>query len=578
MRANNRRLVFALSIVAASAALARPAAAQLAAGRPAFDQRSGLELVQFRDFFRNPFWDGDGRSYPRNSYDPYNPFSQPRQQQTYEALKPPPPAPRKADAPAPTETVLVIGDTFAEWLGYGLEQALADTPEIAVARRIKPYSGLVRYEARPDSPDWSAAVKDVLAPEKPAAIVVMLGVNDRLPLRDRVPAHAGAATPAHGQSATQGQGAAPGQAAPAPSSSALADTAPGDSEQAAAAGNDAHRAPPGGPYEFHTDKWAELYAQRIDEMIAALKTKGVPVLWVGMPAIRGTKSTTDMNYLNELYRARADKAGITYVDIWDGFVDDQGRYAVQGPDFEGQTRRLRTYDGVNFTKAGAEKLAHYVERELRRILTSHVVPVALPGPEEQTPAKGAPAGARPVVGPVVPLGAIGAGDGGELLGASAHPGQREADPLATRVLGRGEALAAPAGRADDFSWPRGDAKADTKADTKTNATPDAAAPAAVPAPAAPASSAPGKGAANKNETNKNETNKSESNKNDLGKADGNKNDTNKSDANKNDASRGEAKKPPAPAPLARPRSTRLELDGPPPRPPAPVGPGGSNVR
>jgi hypothetical protein len=32
-----------------------------------------------------------------------------------------------------------------------------------------------------------------------------------------------------------------------------------------------------------------------------------------------------------------------------------------GPDFEGQTRRLRTYDGVNFTKAGAEKLL-FVER------------------------------------------------------------------------------------------------------------------------------------------------------------------------------------------------------------------------
>ena len=29
-----------------------------------------------------------------------------------------------------------------------------------------------------------------------------------------------------------------------------------------------------------------------------------------------------MSYLDELYRARADKAGITYVDIWDGFVDE----------------------------------------------------------------------------------------------------------------------------------------------------------------------------------------------------------------------------------------------------------------
>ena len=69
-------------------------------------------------------------------------------------------------------------------------------------------------------------------------------------------------------------------------------------------------------------------------MIAALKTKGVPIVWVGLPAIRGTKSTSDMSYLDELYRARAEKVGITYVDIWDGFADEQGRYTQQGPDFE----------------------------------------------------------------------------------------------------------------------------------------------------------------------------------------------------------------------------------------------------
>lgn len=114
-------------------------------------------------------------------------------------------------------------------------------------------------------------------------------------------------------------------------------------------------------------------------MIAALKSKGVPVLWVGTPATRGTKSTSDMSYLDELYRARADKAGIIYVDIWGGFIDDQGRYAQQGPDFEGQTRRLRAYDGVYFTKYGAEKLAHYVEHDLRRVLANHVVCLAALG-------------------------------------------------------------------------------------------------------------------------------------------------------------------------------------------------------
>jgi hypothetical protein len=202
-------------------------------------------------------------------------------------------------------------------------------------------------------------------------------------------------------------------------------------------------------YEFRTDKWAELYSKRIDDMIAALKTRGVPIIWVGLPAIRGTKSSADMSYLDELYRARADKAGIVYIDVWDAFVDDQGRYIQDGPDFEGQTRRLRTYDGVYFTKAGAEKLGHYVELDLRRVLSSHGIPVALPTPDEQSPV-------RDAVGPVLPLNAIGKEKNSELLGAAKRPADRESDPLATRVFNRGEAVVAPPGRADDFSWPHAD--------------------------------------------------------------------------------------------------------------------------
>jgi hypothetical protein len=165
------------------------------------------------------------------------------------------------------------------------------------------------------------------------------------------------------------------------------------------------------------------------------------------------------------------------------------------------------------------------------------VPVALPGPEEQSPAKGGTASAKPAIGPVVPLSAVGGGEGGELLGTGA-PAQKEADPLATRVLGRGEALNAPPGRADDFAWPR-------TGDTSDDATEAAPAP---PEPAAPAA-APA-GPAGKNETNKGDTNKTEAKK------------------------PNEAKKEPAAAAAApaKPRQPRFELDGAPPRPPLPVGP------
>ena len=60
----------------------------------------------------------------------------------------------------------------------------------------------------------------------------------------------------------------------------------------------------GGTTEFRGDEWAKIYSRRIDETIAALKSKGVPVIWVGLPSIRGTRSTSDTAYLNDLYRAR----------------------------------------------------------------------------------------------------------------------------------------------------------------------------------------------------------------------------------------------------------------------------------
>jgi hypothetical protein len=195
-------------------------------------------------------------------------------------------------------------------------------------------------------------------------------------------------------------------------------------------------------------------------MIAALKSKGVPVIWVGLPAIRGTKATGDISYLDELYRERAERAGIVYVDIWDGFVDEDGDFAMQGPDFEGQIRRLRTADGVYFTKAGAVKIASYVDRELRRVMPNYVAPVALPGPET-TPKSGS-ASARPDVGAVLPLSTSGGERESELLGGKDHSTQTKSDPIAAKVLSRGESLAAPAGRADDFSWPRSVSDPSTK--------------------------------------------------------------------------------------------------------------------
>jgi hypothetical protein len=112
-------------------------------------------------------------------------------------------------------------------------------------------------------------------------------------------------------------------------------------------------------------------------------------------------------------------------------------------------RRLRSSDGVFFTKSGALKLAHYVEREIRRQMNSRVAPIAIPsGPVAPATPDGKPA-ARPMAGPVVPLTVVPT-TSEELVGGAGSSSPHD-DATATRVLVRGEPVAAPRGRADDFA-------------------------------------------------------------------------------------------------------------------------------
>jgi hypothetical protein len=402
--------------------------------------------------------------------DLFAPFQQQQQQapkRVENYSKAPPPEKRET---IPERNVLVLGDAMADWLAYGLEEAYAEQPDMGVIRKHKTVSGLIKYQPKGDPADWAAAAKGILATEKPDAIVVMLGLNDRVAMREPAGEKFDSKS-SEKKSDKKDAKSKPADAKPGAKPDGATDAAgkPDDktvdtelSPDDAAENADAppvitpekSARSPNGIYEFREERWVELYSKKIEEMIGVLKSKGVPVLWVGLPAVRGARATADMLFLDSLYRDAAGKAGITYVDVWDGFVDEAGRFLQQGPDFEGQIRRLRSYDGVYFTKAGARKLAHYVEREITRLLAARSGPIALPT-EPATPDANAVPGQpapRPLAGPILPLVASSVGTD-QLLGG---PGSRPAavDALAARTLVKGEALAPPAGRADDFVWPR----------------------------------------------------------------------------------------------------------------------------
>ena len=389
---------------------------------------TGPAEAQRRQFLEQLF--GGGGSFHR-------PFEgeQPAPQADYSRA----PAPHKPDAKTepvvPTTSILVMGDAMADWLAYGLEDAFSDMPEIAVIRKNKRGSGLLRYEYKSDL-DWWRAARDILAQEKADYVVMMMGVSDHQNI--------GMAAKEADKNDAEQKAAADNAAQPQdrpdePGSSIIA---PKPKAKTA-----------NGVVEFRSDKWAEIYSRRIDATVAALKSKGVPVFWVGLPAIRGTKATADAGSLNQdLYRARVERAGAIYIDVWDGFVDEAGKFTTQGPDFEGQVRRLRSWDGVYFTKAGARKLAHYVEREIRRYMSNRAVPLMFPTGPGVGPTSDLKSTVRPLAGPVLPL-TVTPGNANELAGGGdARP--THSDAIAAGVLVKGDPVIAPSGRADDFSWPR----------------------------------------------------------------------------------------------------------------------------
>jgi len=156
---------------------------------------AGPASAQFFNFGNNfGNFGGPQRSPPRGGGgwfggDIFEPFQQqiPRRRQAPRQIpedfsKAPPPEKRET---VPERNVLVLGDAMADWLAYGLEDAYAERPDMGVIRKHRTVSGLIKYQ-KGDPADWAAVAKGILATEKPEAIVVMLGLNDRMAIREPV--------------------------------------------------------------------------------------------------------------------------------------------------------------------------------------------------------------------------------------------------------------------------------------------------------------------------------------------------------------------------------------------------------
>ena len=189
--------------------------------------------------------------------------------------------------------MLVLGDFLAGGLAEGLSSAYAESPGVRVVNRSNGSSGFVRD----DYYDWNGEIAGILEDVSPTVVVMMIGSNDRQQL------------------VVDGKREAP-----------------------------------------RSEAWLVEYTQRVETFAAALEEKKIPLIWSGLPPFKSSSMSSDMLAFNDIYKTAVEAVDGSFVDIWDGFVDENGGFIFTGPDMNGQPVRLRGSDGINLTRSGKRKV------------------------------------------------------------------------------------------------------------------------------------------------------------------------------------------------------------------------------
>ena len=211
---------------------------------------------------------------------------------------------------------VIIGDSFADGLLAGILEAFGSDTRLNIQKKARPLEGIMSGGFDEKMREFEEGI----AKEPASIVIVMVGEDDRVSLK---------------------------------SSS-------------------------GRRVAIMSPEWRAEYARRIDRVTKAAKQKNAGVYWVGLPNLSRADANEQAQGMNEVIRERAYQNGARYIDVFAGFQDENGAYSPYGPDLTGKVRVLREGDGVHFTEAGNRKLAHFVEKELRRDLNQAKSERAIP--------------------------------------------------------------------------------------------------------------------------------------------------------------------------------------------------------
>lgn len=216
-----------------------------------------------------------------------------------EPEKPPEIAPAEPEKRLRPKRVLIIGDSFiAEGFGPALQRELKKYPGVEVIRKGQYSSGLVGGEDF----NWASNLADLLTKHKPDLLVIHMGANDPLDLKD-----------------TNGK-----------------------------------------RINFGQDKWKGEYAARVNKLLSIAKAKKVLTFWVGLPIMGSKTYCAKIECINSIVSEECGRnAGCFYLDTWHALSGKEKGFMSHIKTAQGKQVRIRASDNVHLTEAGGVILTHY---------------------------------------------------------------------------------------------------------------------------------------------------------------------------------------------------------------------------
>ncbi len=206
-------------------------------------------------------------------------------------------------------TVLEIGDSLGNDLGWGLARELGGERGLTLVQADRSSTGLVTTWFY----DWPRHLAALVARLHPDLTIVCLGGNDEQGLTSN-----------------------------------------------------------GVTYAFASPGWRTAYRSRVRSIDRLVTRAHSYVLWVGLPIMAPFGYSQGVTILNSIYRSVASTvAGVTYAASWQLFANAAGRYRAAAPVNHVDTA-LRSSDGIHFTVAGEDVVATYVARVVAAVYHVHL--------------------------------------------------------------------------------------------------------------------------------------------------------------------------------------------------------------